>query len=108
MTEHKVGTREEWLAARNQLLEMCISRAPLETLRAYKARMAWSFPWASSQGRLQPRLPGLGDEGAGGAVSRTRHPPVVAQMAADCGTDPAGYMTEPQALSAFALSEGVV
>jgi predicted dithiol-disulfide oxidoreductase (DUF899 family) len=33
---------------------------------------------------------------------------VVAQMAADCGTDPAGYMTEAQALSAFALSDGAV
>ena len=35
-------------------------------------------------------------------------PPVLAQMAADCGTDPAGYLTEAQALSAFALSDGVV
>src|SRR5713226_8882420 len=136
MTEHKVGTREEWLAARNALLERekeltrrgdelarerrelpwvrvekeysfetedgpktlaelfdgrsqllvyhfmfgpaysagcpvcssaadtfngavshlnardvtfsCISRAPLDKLRAYKRRMGWSFPWASS------------------------------------------------------------
>ena len=35
-------------------------------------------------------------------------PPVVAQMAADCGTDPTGYLTEAQALSAFALSDGIV
>jgi predicted dithiol-disulfide oxidoreductase (DUF899 family) len=35
-------------------------------------------------------------------------PPVIAQMAADCGTDPAGYLTEAQALSAFGLSNGVV
>ena len=35
-------------------------------------------------------------------------PPVVAHLAADCGTDPAGYMTEAQALSTFALSDGVV
>ncbi len=26
----------------------CISRAPLDKLRAYKRRMGWSFPWASS------------------------------------------------------------
>jgi predicted dithiol-disulfide oxidoreductase (DUF899 family) len=25
-----------------------VSRAPLETLRAYKRRMRWSFPWVSS------------------------------------------------------------
>ena len=26
----------------------CISRAPLEKLQAYKQRMHWNFPWASS------------------------------------------------------------
>src|SRR5260370_14408155 len=28
----------------------CISRAPLDKLQAYKRRMGWSFPWASSHG----------------------------------------------------------
>jgi predicted dithiol-disulfide oxidoreductase (DUF899 family) len=27
---------------------VCASRAPLETLNAYKRRMGWSFPWVSS------------------------------------------------------------
>ena len=27
-----------------------VSRAPLEKLQAYKRRMGWTFPWASSQG----------------------------------------------------------
>jgi predicted dithiol-disulfide oxidoreductase (DUF899 family) len=27
---------------------MAVSRAPLEKLEAYKRRMGWSFPWASS------------------------------------------------------------
>ncbi|HEX3268594.1 MAG TPA: DUF899 family protein [Gaiellaceae bacterium] len=27
---------------------MCISRAPIEKLKAYKQRMGWTFPWASS------------------------------------------------------------
>ena len=35
-------------------------------------------------------------------------PPIVDQLAAECGTDPAGYMSERQALSAFALEDGVV
>jgi predicted dithiol-disulfide oxidoreductase (DUF899 family) len=88
---------------------LCISRAPLEKLQAYKHRMGWKFPWVSSSGtdfnfdfdvsapeeRLAPML-------EGGA------PPVVTQLAGDCGTDPLGYMTEQQALSAFALSDGVV
>jgi predicted dithiol-disulfide oxidoreductase (DUF899 family) len=28
----------------------CVSRAPLDKLQAYKQRMGWSFPWASSYG----------------------------------------------------------
>jgi predicted dithiol-disulfide oxidoreductase (DUF899 family) len=88
---------------------LCISRGPLENLQAYRGRMGWSFPWVSSQGtdfnfdfdvshteeQLAPFL-------EGGA------PPVVAQMAAACGTDPAGYLSEGPGLSAFALAGGVV
>src|SRR6266566_8326906 len=29
---------------------LCISRAPLEKLQAYKRRMGWNFPWVSSHG----------------------------------------------------------
>ncbi len=29
---------------------LCVSRAPLEKLQAYKRRMGWGFPWASSLG----------------------------------------------------------
>jgi predicted dithiol-disulfide oxidoreductase (DUF899 family) len=29
---------------------LCVSRAPLARLEAYKARMGWSFPWVSSLG----------------------------------------------------------
>src|SRR5713226_6876291 len=33
----------------NHDVTLCaVSRAPLATLRAYKQRMGWSFPWASS------------------------------------------------------------
>ena len=67
------------------------------------------FPWASSLGtafnfdfdvshteqQLQPFLEG-------------DVPPVVAQLAAACGTDPAGYVAEGPGLSAFVLSDGVV
>jgi predicted dithiol-disulfide oxidoreductase (DUF899 family) len=86
----------------------CISRAPLERLQAYEERMGWTFPWASSAGsdfnfdfgvshsheEIAPFL-----EGELGPVPR---------LATDCGTDPAGYMAESPALSAFALSDGVV
>jgi predicted dithiol-disulfide oxidoreductase (DUF899 family) len=88
---------------------LCISRAPLEKLQTYKRRMGWSFPWVSSSdtdfrfefdvSATKEQLAPLLERGA---------PPVVTQLAAECGTQPAGYMTEQQALRAFALSDGVV
>jgi predicted dithiol-disulfide oxidoreductase (DUF899 family) len=88
---------------------LCISRAPLEKLTAYKQRMVWRFPWVSSEGsefNFDFQVSAPKEQVASMLEAGT--PPVVAQMAADCGTDPAGYMTEQQALSAFALLDGVV
>src|SRR3954462_8015461 len=35
----------------NHAVTLCaVSRAPLPKLQAYKRRMGWTFPWASSQG----------------------------------------------------------
>ncbi len=88
---------------------LCISRAPLERLQAYERRMGWTFPWASSAGT---------DFNFDFDVSHTEEqlapflegdiPPVVAQLAAASGTDPAGYLAEGPGLSAFALSDSVV
>jgi len=88
---------------------LCVSRAPLERLHAYKRRMGWTFPWVSSQGT---------DFNFDFDVSHTEEelaaflqgdvPPVVTQLAAASGTDPAGYLAEGPGLSAFALSDGVV
>jgi predicted dithiol-disulfide oxidoreductase (DUF899 family) len=100
-----------------------ISRAPLEKLQAYKRRMGWSFPWASSYGSdfnydfdasyteaeqdsgtieynyatrdITPVL----EAGDGGPV---------AEFAAKCGTDTATYLREAPGMSAFALEDGVV
>jgi predicted dithiol-disulfide oxidoreductase (DUF899 family) len=86
---------------------LCVSRAPLERLQAYKRRMGWTFPWVSSQGtdfnfdfdvshteeQLAPFLEG--DLGP------------VPELAAACGTDPAGYLAEGPGLSAFVLDDGV-
>jgi predicted dithiol-disulfide oxidoreductase (DUF899 family) len=88
---------------------LCVSRAPLDRLQAYERRMGWTFPWVSSQGS---------DFNFDFDVSHTEEelaqflkgdvPPVVAHMAAACGTDPAGYLAEGPGLSAFVLSDGVV
>jgi predicted dithiol-disulfide oxidoreductase (DUF899 family) len=99
-----------------------VSRAPLEKLQAYKRRMGWSFPWASSFGS---------DFNFDFSVSRTEEQqregiieynfqsmdvtPVleaaegpVAEMAATTGTDTATYAQEAPGMSAFALQDGAV
>jgi predicted dithiol-disulfide oxidoreductase (DUF899 family) len=82
---------------------ICVSRAPLEKLLAYRERMGWSFTWASSFEsdfnydfeRSRTRVE---------AARMDEVPPVVSRFAAECGTDPAGYLSEGPGLSAFALA----
>jgi predicted dithiol-disulfide oxidoreductase (DUF899 family) len=98
-----------------------ISRAPLDKLQAFKRRMGWTFPWASSHGsdfnfdfnvsitaeqqrkgsfeynyRRGAALQLRGDEGP------------VAEIAATTGTDAATFMRQKPGLSAFVLEDGVV
>jgi predicted dithiol-disulfide oxidoreductase (DUF899 family) len=110
----------------NHDVTLCaVSRAPLSKLQAYKRRMGWTFPWASSfdtdfnfdfsvgfteeQQReggyeynyrrdaapLAKRLTRLG-EGP------------VADMAAAAGTDVATYTREAPGMSAFAIEDGTI
>jgi predicted dithiol-disulfide oxidoreductase (DUF899 family) len=88
---------------------LCVSRAPLEKLQAYKKRMGWSFPWVSSAGsdfnsdlgatHSQEELTPFLESGELGPVPK---------IAAQCGTDPAGYLTEAPVLNVFALGDGLV
>jgi predicted dithiol-disulfide oxidoreductase (DUF899 family) len=88
---------------------LCSSRAPLDRLQDYKRRMGWSFPWVSSLGTdFNFDFDVSATEEQLAAFLKGDLPPVVAHMAAACGTDPAGYMSEGPGLSAFALSDGVV
>jgi predicted dithiol-disulfide oxidoreductase (DUF899 family) len=89
---------------------LCISRAPLEKLQAYRQRMGWRFPWVSSSGSdfnfdLQASQPA---EALRPFLESGSAPPVVDQMAAACGTDAAGYLQEGPVFNAFALEDGVV
>jgi len=88
---------------------LCVSRAPLERLQAYKRRMGWTFPWVSSAGtEFNFDFDVSHTEEQLAAFLKGDVPPVVAQLAAACGTDPAGYLAEGPGLSAFVLSDGVV
>jgi predicted dithiol-disulfide oxidoreductase (DUF899 family) len=107
--------------ANHDVTLMAVSRAPLATIQAYKQRMGWSFPWASSDdGDFNFDFhTGLTErqqrEGVGSYNYRPLTPVVeppavgpVAEMAASCGVDTAAYIRERPGMSAFALEDGVV
>ena len=108
--------------ANHDITLSAVSRAPLAKLQAYKQRMGWIFPWASSHGgdfnadfsvrytEEQQRV-GVVEYNyrrGGHALARAPIPPPVARFAADCGTDAATYRRERPGMSAFVLEDGVV
>ena len=88
-----------------------VSTAPIEKLQAYKQRMGWSIPWASSANSDFSF-----DVGASNHVEQVREqmppedqlPPIAAHNAAASGADLPEYIAELPAASAFALVDGVV
>ena len=102
-----------------------VSRAPLAKLQAYKRRMGWTFPWASSVGsdfnvdfsvgftEEQQRKGGIEynyrrEAARVGARPEAARPRGRAKFAAMSGTDVATYTRERPGMSAFALEDGVV
>src|SRR5229473_1751998 len=187
MTDHKTGTRAEWLAARLELLEaekaltrrgdelaelrqklpwvrmdkeyrfvfgpdyaagcpscsaiadgfdgsvvhlanhdvtLCaVSRAPLPKLQAYKRRMGWSFPWASSSDsdfNYDFQASVTKEQWQSGAVEYnfravdlrlpegSEENPFIADLTSSVGTDWQTYRQEGPGVSAFVLEDGVV
>ena len=112
--------------ANHDVMLWAVSRAPLAKLQAYKKRMGWTFPWASSfdsdfnadfnvffteaqqrQGdieynfSLEPAYVWRPEvEGGGQSAS--------ANMAASCGTDMATYQRDRPGLSAFVVEDGAI
>ena len=108
--------------ANHDVMLWAVSRAPLEKLRAYKQRMGWSFPWASSndsdfnfdydvslteeQQRSGPEY-NFRDQ----PPQPLEHAPTegpLAAWAATTGTDWSTYTRERPGMSAFALEDGGV
>ncbi len=88
-----------------------VSTAPIEKLQAYRQRMGWSIPWASSANSDFSF-----DVGASTHVEQVREqmppedqlPPIAAHNAAASGADLPEYIAELPAASAFELVDGVV
>jgi predicted dithiol-disulfide oxidoreductase (DUF899 family) len=105
-----------------------VSRAPLAKLSAYRQRLGWTFPWASSHPsdfnydfnvsfvegqqrdgdveynyRREPPMQGTASEWTLRAASEP-----VGRMAATTGTDVPTYTRERPGMSTFVLEDGVV
>jgi predicted dithiol-disulfide oxidoreductase (DUF899 family)/uncharacterized protein YndB with AHSA1/START domain len=114
--------------ANHDVMLWAVSRAPLSKLQAYKRRMGWSFPWASSFGddfnfdfdvSFTPeqqragieynyrREPGLTESGIGEALTKQGEGPV-AEIAAGAGTDVATFTRERPGMSSFVREDGVI
>jgi predicted dithiol-disulfide oxidoreductase (DUF899 family) len=99
-----------------------VSRAPLAKLQAYKQRMGWRFPWASSHGgdfnfdfnvSFTEEQQREGDieynfRRAGPTMNTRSVPEAVHQIAATCGTDARTFARDRPGMSAFVLEDGVV
>jgi predicted dithiol-disulfide oxidoreductase (DUF899 family) len=106
--------------ANHDVMLLAVSRAPLAKLSAYKQRMGWTFPWASSHGgdfnadfsvgfteaqqregiayNFRQEAPRTSrEEGAGEA-----------KFAAMCGTDAATFQRERPGMSAFVREDDAV
>jgi predicted dithiol-disulfide oxidoreductase (DUF899 family) len=124
--------------AHHDVMLWAVSRAPLAKLQAYKRRMGWTFPWASSRASdfnfdfnvwFTEEQQRAGDveynyrrEAAAEAAralegrqtgkwrgsSESGGEGPVAEMAARCGTEAATYIRERPGMSAFAVKDGVV
>ena len=94
-----------------------VSRAPLEKLQAYKRRMEWTFPWASSfesDFNYDYGVAFTEEQQRSGVVEHnyrkmdTRTEFSDSDMRAVFGTDVATVTREAPGMSAFALEDGVV
>jgi predicted dithiol-disulfide oxidoreductase (DUF899 family) len=109
--------------AHHDVMLWAVSRAPLQKLQAYKRRMGWSFPWASSFGgdfnadfgvmhTDEERRAGVAEYNFTSAKWSPRpageEAPGAAAFAKSAGTDWSTFSRERPGLSTFVLEDGVV
>jgi len=115
--------------AGHDVMLWAVSRAPLAKLRAYRQRMGWEFPWASSfgsdfnydfsisfteeqqrSGNVDYNYSKSGVTSRKDAVAKSESRPDsgAESLAASVGVDFATFIRETPGMSAFALADGVV
>jgi predicted dithiol-disulfide oxidoreductase (DUF899 family) len=99
-----------------------VSRAPLAKLQAYKRRLGWTFPWASSldsdfnfdfnvaftEEQQRKGLIEYNYKRGGHAMDASSVPEPVAQSAAATGTDVPTYTRDRPGLSTFVLEDDII
>src|SRR2546425_403757 len=106
MTEHRIGTQEEWHAERDALLK---EEKELTRRADELARKRRELPWVASGGSDFNRDLGfLHTEEELKPFLEGEIPSTVEQNARMCGTDTAGYVSEGPGLSVYALADGTV
>jgi predicted dithiol-disulfide oxidoreductase (DUF899 family) len=104
-----------------------VSRAPLAKLQAYKRRMGWTFPWASSfggnfnfdfsvglteqqqrEGTFEYNYQPSSSMSVVTSFSENSFSETLVRYAAMCGTDAPTYLRERPGMSAFVLEDGIV
>jgi predicted dithiol-disulfide oxidoreductase (DUF899 family) len=98
----------EHLKARDVTM-MCVSRAPIDKLLAYRERMGWNFNWASSfDSDFNFDFERSVAKETVASWFGAEPPDIPTRLAAECGTDLVGYLSEGPGLSVFAQSQGEV
>ncbi len=111
--------------ANHDVMLWAVSRAPIEKLLAYRQRMGWNFPWASSYNsdfNYDFNVSFTVEQQQSGDIDYNYSKPVFEwrpgqkrggaeaedKFAAMAGTDTATYHRERPGMSAFVLEDGVV
>ena len=108
--------------ANHDITLSAVSRAPLAKLQAFKRRMGWSFPWASSFGgefnfdsnvsitEEQQRVGGVeyNFERGKHAIDQKEMPEVAKQIAKGCGVDAPTFLRDRPGMSTFAMEDGKI
>jgi predicted dithiol-disulfide oxidoreductase (DUF899 family) len=105
--------------ANHDVMLWAMSRAPLEKLQAYKTRMGWTFPWASSFGNDFNFDYSVGfteaQQDQGYEYNFRENPPIPSDAqgapdghAAMCGVNLRTYLREMAGMSAFVLKGGEI
>jgi predicted dithiol-disulfide oxidoreductase (DUF899 family) len=108
--------------ANHDVTLLAVSRAPLAKLQAFKKRMGWTFPWASSHTgdfnfdfnvsitEEQQRKGGVeyNYRRGGHPITEANLPEPVHQFAAMCGTDAPTYVRDRPGMSTFVREDGAV